>query len=110
MVVIAQFVVEVDVRAAQRIEARSEAFRATGSSQDYTHRTSRKHARAETTISTRSASATRVTNKNVPYELGFWLRDHDYNFANPVTREVEEQQLAGGSRLFTAFRERNQAE
>ena len=26
----------------------------------------------------------RVTNKNVPYPLGFWLRDNDYNWKNPI--------------------------
>ena len=25
----------------------------------------------------------RVTNKNVPYSLGFWIREQDYNWANP---------------------------
>jgi hypothetical protein len=26
----------------------------------------------------------RVTNKSVPYELGFWLREADYNWKNPL--------------------------
>lgn len=26
----------------------------------------------------------RVTNKNVPYELGFWFRDEDYDWRNPL--------------------------
>ncbi len=26
----------------------------------------------------------RVTNTNVPYELGFWLREHDYSLRNPL--------------------------
>jgi hypothetical protein len=26
----------------------------------------------------------RVTNKNVPYELGFWLREKGYDFKNPL--------------------------
>ena len=26
----------------------------------------------------------RVTNVDVPYELGFWVREHDYNWKNPI--------------------------
>jgi len=26
----------------------------------------------------------RVTNQNVPYELGFWVREHDYDWRNPL--------------------------
>lgn len=28
----------------------------------------------------------RVTNRNVPYELGFWLRENDYDWRNPLHR------------------------
>lgn len=38
----------------------------------------------------------RVTNKNVPYELGFWLRDHDYNFANPLHKLTKTSVSGGG--------------
>ena len=37
----------------------------------------------------------RVTNKNVPYELGFWLREHDYNWKNPV-HKVSKTSVSGG--------------
>lgn len=37
----------------------------------------------------------RVTNKNVPYELGFWLREHDYNWKNPV-HKVTKTSVSGG--------------
>ncbi|MDJ0949787.1 MAG: hypothetical protein QNJ94_12790 [Alphaproteobacteria bacterium] len=37
----------------------------------------------------------RVTNKNVPYELGFWLREHDYNWKNPV-HKVSKISVSGG--------------
>jgi len=37
----------------------------------------------------------RVTNKNVPYELGFWLREHDYNWANPLHR-LNKVSVSGG--------------
>ena len=26
----------------------------------------------------------RVENRNVPYQLGFWLREHDYELGNPI--------------------------
>lgn len=38
----------------------------------------------------------RVTNKNVPYELGFWLREHDYNFANPLHKLTKVSVSGGG--------------
>lgn len=38
----------------------------------------------------------RVTNRNVPYELGFWLREHDYNFANPVHKLTKISVSGGG--------------
>jgi hypothetical protein len=37
----------------------------------------------------------RVTNKNVPYSLGFWLREHDYNWANPL-HKVSKISISGG--------------
>jgi len=37
----------------------------------------------------------RVTNKNVPYELGFWLREADYNWRNPV-HQVTKISVSGG--------------
>ena len=37
----------------------------------------------------------RVTNRNVPYELGFWVREHDYNFANPV-HKLTKTSISGG--------------
>ncbi len=38
----------------------------------------------------------RVTNKNVPYELGFWLREHDYNWKNPVHKLTKISVSGGG--------------
>lgn len=38
----------------------------------------------------------RVTNENVPYELGFWLRHHDYNFANPLHKLTKTSVSGGG--------------
>lgn len=37
----------------------------------------------------------RVTNKNVPYELGFWLRDRDYDWRNPL-HKVTKTSVSGG--------------
>ena len=40
----------------------------------------------------------RVTNKNVPYELGFFLREHDFNFRNPV-HQLTKTAVSGGGLL-----------
>jgi hypothetical protein len=37
----------------------------------------------------------RVTNKDVPYELGFWLREHDYDWRNPV-HKLSKISVSGG--------------
>ena len=37
----------------------------------------------------------RVTNKNVPYELGFWLREADYNWKNPL-HKLSKISISGG--------------
>ena len=37
----------------------------------------------------------RVTNKDVPYELGFWLREHDYNWKNPL-HKLTKISISGG--------------
>ena len=37
----------------------------------------------------------RVTNKNVPYSLGFWLREEDYNWANPL-HKLSKISVSGG--------------
>lgn len=37
----------------------------------------------------------RVKNQNVPYELGFWLRDHDYDWRNPL-HQVTKTSVSGG--------------
>jgi hypothetical protein len=37
----------------------------------------------------------RVTNKNVPYELGFWMREADYNWKNPL-HKVSKLSISGG--------------
>lgn len=38
----------------------------------------------------------RVNNKNVPYELGFWLRAADYNLANPLHKLTKVSVSGGG--------------
>ena len=38
----------------------------------------------------------RVTNKNVPYMLGFWLRDHDYEKAGWVRKAFKTSVSGGG--------------
>lgn len=38
----------------------------------------------------------RVTNKNVPYELGFWLREHDYQLGNPLHKLTKTSVSGGG--------------
>lgn len=37
----------------------------------------------------------RVTNKNVPYTLGFWLREHDYSPGNPI-HKLSKTSVSGG--------------
>ncbi|MBL6932170.1 MAG: hypothetical protein ISR45_04420 [Rhodospirillales bacterium] len=37
----------------------------------------------------------RVTNKNVPYELGFWLREKDYDWRNPL-HKLSKISVSGG--------------
>jgi hypothetical protein len=38
----------------------------------------------------------RVTNENVPYELGFWLREEDYNWKNPLDKLTKISVSGGG--------------
>ncbi|MBI4185405.1 MAG: hypothetical protein HY521_15545 [Proteobacteria bacterium] len=38
----------------------------------------------------------RVTNRNVPYELGFWLRERDYDWRNPVHKLTKVSVSGGG--------------
>ena len=38
----------------------------------------------------------RVTNQYVPYELGFWLREHDYNWKNPLHKLTKTSVSGGG--------------
>ena len=38
----------------------------------------------------------RVTNKNVPYELGFWLRESDYDWKNPIHKLTKLSVSGGG--------------
>jgi len=41
----------------------------------------------------------RVTNTDVPYELGFWLREKDYNWKNPVHKLTKTSISGGGMTL-----------
>jgi len=43
----------------------------------------------------------RVTNKNVPYDLGFWLREADYNWKNPIHKLTKISISGGGLKLGT---------
>ncbi len=38
----------------------------------------------------------RVTNVDVPYELGFWIREEDYNWRNPVHQATKTSVSGGG--------------
>ena len=38
----------------------------------------------------------RVGNKNVPYELGFWLREKDYDWRNPIHKLTKISVSGGG--------------
>jgi hypothetical protein len=38
----------------------------------------------------------RVTNENVPYEVGFWLREEDYNWKNPLDKLTKISVSGGG--------------
>ncbi len=38
----------------------------------------------------------KVTNKNVPYELGFWLREKDYDWHNPIHKLTKTSVSGGG--------------
>lgn len=38
----------------------------------------------------------RVSNKGVPYELGFWLREHDYDWKNPLHKLTKVSVSGGG--------------
>jgi len=41
----------------------------------------------------------RVKNQNVPYELGFWVRDTDYDWRNPVHKLTKTSVSGGGLTL-----------
>lgn len=41
----------------------------------------------------------RVTNKNVPYALGFWLRSKDYSWKNPLHKLTKTSVSGGGLTL-----------
>lgn len=41
----------------------------------------------------------RVTNKNVPYDLGFWLRSKGYDWRNPVHKLTKTSISGGGLKL-----------
>ncbi len=43
----------------------------------------------------------RVENRNVPYVLGFWLRDKDYNWRNPLHRLRKTSVSGGGLEIGT---------
>ena len=44
----------------------------------------------------------RVTNVDVPYELGFWLREEDYDWRNPIHQATKTSVSGGGLTTGTA--------
>lgn len=52
-------------------------------------------AKAKTLVLAPGKHVFRVTNKNVPYELGFWVREQDYNWANPL-HKLSKISVSGG--------------
>lgn len=44
----------------------------------------------------------RVSNKNVPYDLGFWLRDADYQLGNPLHKVTKTSVSGGGLKTGTS--------
>ncbi len=38
----------------------------------------------------------RIRNRDVPYELGFWLREKDYNWRNPLHKLTKLSVMGGG--------------
>ncbi len=44
----------------------------------------------------------RVENKNVPYELGFWLREKDYDWRNPIHKLTKLSISGGGLKTGTS--------
>ena len=43
----------------------------------------------------------RVANRDVPYELGFWLREKDYNWKNPLHKLTKVSVSGGGLEVGT---------
>lgn len=41
----------------------------------------------------------RITNRNVPYDLGFWLRSDDYDWRNPLHKLTKTSVSGGGLSL-----------
>ena len=58
--------------------------------------TSSKKAEAEVLTLKAGEYLFKVTNKNVPYELGFWLREADYDWRNPLDRLTKTSVSGGG--------------
>ncbi len=54
--------------------------------------------KAETLVLKPGTYTFRVFNKNVPYELGFWLRDKDYDWCNPL-HKLSKISVSGGGLL-----------
>ena len=46
----------------------------------------------------------RVTNRDVPYELGFWLRERDYDWRNPL-HKLSKLSVSGGGLLTGATKD-----
>ena len=53
-------------------------------------------AEAETLTLAPGRTIFRVTNRDVPYDLGFWLREEDYNWKNPLHRLTKISVSGGG--------------
>ncbi len=56
-------------------------------------------AKAKTLMLAPGKYIVRVTNTNVPYELGFWVRDKDYDWRNPIHQLTKISKSGGGLHL-----------
>jgi hypothetical protein len=56
-------------------------------------------AKAKTLVLAPGKYVFKVKNENVPYELGFWLRESDYQLGNPLHKLTKTSVSGGGLKL-----------